>query len=187
VARDARPWREDQTWWVVGIEGVVVLLAGIFALVQPENAAGVIRQLLAIVLLIVSAGQIIEGFRFRGSPAAPWATLRGGVGITVAALTLISPLSQYIQADGSRQLLGLGLLAYGVLGVVGALAVSGERRYRWGALGGDILALVLGFLALTQQPGETGTLRLISGVLVVGGIALLVLAYVMCQRGPGEG
>ena len=31
VAREARPWREDQSWWVVGIEGLVVLLVGIYA------------------------------------------------------------------------------------------------------------------------------------------------------------
>ena len=117
----------------IGIEGLVVLLVGIYAAVQPENAAGIMRQLIAFVLLIVSAGRIIEGFRFRTSAAAPWATLRGGVGITVAALTLLSPLSQYIQGDGSRQILGLGLLAYGALGVIGSLAASGERRYRWGS------------------------------------------------------
>ena len=37
-----------------------------------------------------------------------------------------------------------------------ALAVSGERRYRWGALAGDVLAIVLGFLTFTREPGETG-------------------------------
>ena len=186
VVREARPWRENQTWWVVGVEGLVVLLIGGFALAQPDNAAGMIRQLIAFVLLVVSAGQIIEGFRFRGAAAAPWATLRGGVGITVAALTLISPLSQFIQSDGSRQILGLGLLAYGILGVVGALAVSGERRYRWGALAGDVLAIVLGFLAFTRQPGETANLQFISGVLIIGGVVLLILAFMIWRRGPIE-
>ena len=186
VARGARPWRENQSWWVVGVEGLLVFLVGIFALAQPENAAGIIRQLIAFVLLIVSAGQVIEGFRFRGAAAAPWATLRGGVGITVAALTLLSPLSQFIESSGSRQLLGLGLLAYGILGVVAALAVSGERRYRWGALGGDLLAIVLGFLTLTREPGETSNLQLISGVLTIGGIVLLILAFMIWQRDRRE-
>ena len=144
---------------------MVVLLIGIYALVQPENAAGIMRQLIAVVLLIVSAGRIIEGFRFRTSAAAPWATLRGGVGITVAALTLLSPLSQYIQGDGSRQILGLGLLAYGALGIIGAIAVSGERRYRWGAIAGDVLAIVLGLLTLTREPGELAGGQLFAWVL----------------------
>ncbi len=155
-------------------------------LVQPENAAGIMRQLIAFVLLIVSAGRIIEGFRFRTSAAAPWATLRGGVGITVAALTLLSPLSQYIQGDGSRQILGLGLLAYGALGVIGSLAASGERRYRWGALAGDVLAIVLGFLTLTRETGELANGRLFTGVLIVGGVALLVLAYMIRSRTVSE-
>jgi len=186
VARGARPWRENQSWWVVGVEGLLVFLVGIFALAQPENAAGIIRQLIAFVLLIVSAGQVIEGFRFRGAAAAPWATLRGGVGITVAALTLVSPLSQFIESNGSRQLLGLGLLAYGLLGVVAALAVSGERRYRWGALGGDVLAIVLGFLTFTREPGETSNLQLISGLLIIGGIVLIILAFMIWQRDRRE-
>ena len=186
VAREARPWREDQNWWVVGVEGLVVLLVGIYALVQPENAAGIMRQLIAFVLLIVSAGRIIEGFRFRTSAAAPWATLRGGVGITVAALTLLSPLSQYIQGDGSRQILGVGLLAYGVLGIIGSLAVSGERRYRWGALAGDVLAVVLGLLTLTREPGELAGGQVFTWVLIAGGAALLVLAFVIRSRVPSE-
>jgi len=170
----------------VGIEGLVVLLVGIYAAVQPENAAGIMRQLIAFVLLVVSAGRIIEGFRSRTSAAAPWATLRGGVGITVAALTLLSPLSQYIQGDGSRQILGLGLLAYGALGVIGSLAASGERRYRWGALAGDVLAIVLGFLTLTRETGELANGRLFTGVLIVGGVALLVLAFMIRNRMTSE-
>jgi uncharacterized membrane protein HdeD (DUF308 family) len=96
-------------------------------------------------------------------------------------------LSQFIQPEGSRHILGLGLLAYGVIGVIGARAVSGERRYRWGALAVDLLAIVLGCLTVTRQPGETGNLQLICGILVVGGVALLVRAYVMWQRGPRAG
>jgi uncharacterized membrane protein HdeD (DUF308 family) len=186
VAREARPWRENQSWWIVGIEGLLVLLVGLFVALQPENAAGIVRQLIAFVLLIVSVGRIIEGFKFRTSPAAPWATLRGGVGITVAALTLLSPLSQYIQGDGSRQILGLGLLAYGILGVIGALAVSGDRRYQWGALGGDVLAIVLGFLTLTRDAGEMVSGRLITGVFIVGGVALLVLAFMVRNQAASE-
>ena len=96
-------------------------------------------------------------------------------------------MSQFIQPEGSRHILGLGLLPYGAIGVIGARAVSGERRYRWGALAVDLLAIVLGCLTVTRQPGETGNLQLICGILVVGGVALLVLAYVMWQRGPRAG
>ena len=57
--------------------GVVVLLVGIYALVQPENAAGIMRQLIAFVLLVVSAGRIIEGSdsahpRRRHGPPPRW-------------------------------------------------------------------------------------------------------------------
>ena len=74
----------------------------------------------------------------------------------------------------------------GLLGVIGSLAVSGERRYRWGALAGDVLAIVLGFLTFTREPGELANGRLFTGVLIVGGVALLVLAFMIRSRTASE-
>ena len=78
------------------------------------------------------------------------------------------------------------MLAYGVLGIIGSLAVSGERRYRWGALAGDVLAVVLGLLTLTREPGELAGGQVFTWVLIAGGAALLVLAFVIRSRVPSE-
>lgn len=187
LAREARPWRAGQSWGVIGIEGLVALTIGIYAVFQTEDAAGIIRQLIALVLLAVSVGQIVEGFRFRASGVAPWATLRGGVGTTFAALTLLSPLSQYIQGDGSRQLLALGLIAYGVLGIVAVLVASNERDLHAGALVSDVLALVLGFLTFTRQPGEADNVHLFGWAMLLGGVVLLAFAYIIRKRQSREG
>jgi uncharacterized membrane protein HdeD (DUF308 family) len=182
MAWGARPWRSGQSWLVVGIEGIVALLIGIYTLLQPEAAAGIIRQLIAVVLLVVSAGQIIAGFRAEGSSSAPWATLRGGVGASAALLVLLSLLSTFVPNDGARQILGLGLLAYGVLGIVEAVMSREERELRWGALAGDAMVIVVGFLMLSQSSGDTGSTQLIGWVLVIGGVALLGFTYLLWSR-----
>ena len=155
---------------------------GIYAAVQPENAAGIMRQLIAFVLLVVSAGRIIEGFRSRTSAAAPWATLRGGVGITVAALTLLSPLSQYIQSDGSRQILGLGLLAYGSWESSGRSPCQESADIDGARLPATCWRSCSVSSRSPESPARLANGRLFTGVLIVGGVALLVLAFMIRNR-----
>jgi hypothetical protein len=40
-------WYQGVTWWVVGIEGAVVTLAGLCMIVAPDSARDIVRQLLA--------------------------------------------------------------------------------------------------------------------------------------------
>ena len=117
VTRQSSPWKAWQNWWMVGVQGIIALAIGVFMLANPTGASDVIRFLIALVLLLASLGQIVDGFRDRG-PSSPWETLRGGIGVTVAVLTLLSAGSDYVEDDGARQMLAIGLLAYGVLGIV---------------------------------------------------------------------
>ena len=50
-----------------------------------------------------------------------------------------------------------------------------------------MLAIVLGFLLLTREPGELANVRLFTWVLIIGGVALLVLAFVIRQRDAERG
>ena len=182
IARQATPWRSGQSWLVVAIEGVVALLIGLYTILQPDMATGIIRQLIAVVLLVASAGQIVDGFRFRASPLAPWAALRGGVGATAALLVLLSLLSTFIPGEGARQILAVGLLAYGAIGIVAAVASRDERALRWGSLIGDAMVIVVGLLLLTREAGDTSSTRFIGWALIIGGVALLAFAYLLWSR-----
>src|SRR5215212_10749403 len=130
VARQGAPWNVWQSWWTAGIQGIIALAVGVFMLANPTGASDVIRFLIALVLLLDSLGHIVDGFRDRGLASSPWGTLRGGIGVTVATLTLLSAGTYYILDYGARQMLAIGLLAYGMLGIVSLIFTFRASRFR---------------------------------------------------------
>ena len=166
-------WKAGQSWWVVGIQGIIALAIGVFMLANPTGASDVIRFLIALVLLLASLGQIADGFRDRRLSSAPWEALRGGIGVTVAVLTLLSAGSDFVEDDGARQMLAIGLLAYGALGIISLIFTFRSTRFNGAAIIADILAIVLGVLLLRARSGDTSATQLLGAVAAVGGIALL--------------
>jgi uncharacterized membrane protein HdeD (DUF308 family) len=182
MARQTAPWKAGQSWWLVGIEGVIALIIGLYIVYDPDGASDVIRFLIALVLLVVSIEQIVEGFRTSTLPSAPWATLRGGVGATVATLTLLSGWTDAIEPSAARQMLALGLLAYGILGLLTLIFVRGPVQTKIPAIIADVLTIVLGIVLLTADEGDSSGARILGAVAMLGGIALLAYAYVLWSR-----
>ena len=59
------------------------------------------RQLIAGVLLVISALQILGGFRDRTAAATPICLVRGGSGATVGLIVLLEPVSDYLNVERS--------------------------------------------------------------------------------------
>lgn len=173
VARQTTPWRAGQSWWVAGIEGIAALSIGVYVVADPTEASDIIRFLIAVVLLVDSFGHIVDGFRERHIASARWETLRGGIGLTFAVLTLLSAGSDYVEDSGARQMLAIGLLAYGLLGLVSIIFTFRSSGFRIASTITDALTIVLGILLLTARSGDTGGTRLLGLAAIVGGIALL--------------
>ena len=173
LVRQTPLWKAGQRWWVVGVQGIIALAVGVFMLANPTGASDVIRFLIALVLLLDSLGHIVDGFRERRQPSAPWEALRGGIGVTVAVLTLLSAGSNYVRDDGARQMLAIGLLVYGVLGIVSVIFTIRSTGFKGGAIIADVLTIALGILLLSARSGDTTGTQLLGAVAAVGGIALL--------------
>lgn len=182
VARQTAPWKAGQSWWVVGVEGIIALVVGVYIVTDPIGASDLIRFLIAVVLLVDSAGHIIDGFRGRGVSSAPWETLRGGIGATVAILTLLSAWSDFVENAGARQMLAIGLLAYGIIGIVSLIFTFRETGFNVAAAIADVLTIVLGILLLTARSGDTGSTRLLGAAAIVGGLALLGYSWYLRGR-----
>jgi len=169
-------------WWLVAIEGIVALLLGIAVIADPVRASYTIRQVIALVLLVVSAGQIVDGFRFRGQAISPWATLRGGIGAAAALLTLLFEWSHAITTTVAREMLALGLLAYGIIGIVALIFTFRDTDFRMAALILDALTVVLGLLLLRADAENVSDVQLLGGAAIIGGVALIIYAYVLWSR-----
>ena len=177
VAQRSVPWKEGQSWWIVAIEGIIALIIGIYIVANPAGASDILRVLIALVLLVVSLGQILEGFRSQSLNNARWATLRGGVGATVAALTLLSEWSAFIDPAGARQILAIGLLAYGILGIVSLIFTMRQTGLKVAMVISDVLTIVLGLLLLFADANDTSGTQLLGAAAIVGGVALLIYCY----------
>ena len=70
-------------------------------------------------------------------------------------------------------MLAVGLLAYGVLGVISLIFTSRSTGFNGGVIIADVLAIVLGVLLLRARSGDTSATQLLGAVAAVGGIALL--------------
>jgi uncharacterized membrane protein HdeD (DUF308 family) len=186
VARQTAPWKPSQSWWLVGIEGIAALIIGIYVVAMPAAASDIIRILIAAALLVLSLGQIVEGFRFRTAPAAPWAILRGGLGASGALLTLLASYwaswQSAIEPAAARQILALGLLAYGVIGIISLLFTFRSREITIAALITDLLAVALGVVLLMAEADDTRGTQLLGVAGIVGGVALLIYAYMLWNR-----
>ena len=185
LVQQTAPWKPGQSWSVVGVQGIIALAVGVFMLANPAGASDVIRFLIALVLLLVSLGQIVDGFRDPRQSSSPWETLRGGIGITVAVLTLLSAGSDYVEDDGARQMLAIGLLAYGILGIVSLIPTFRETGFKGAAIIADVLTIVLGILLLSARSGDTSGTQLLGAVAAVGGIALLGYSWYLRGK-PGR-
>lgn len=179
VARHSAPWKPSQNPWVVGIEGIAALVIGIYVVGFPVDANDVIRVLIAVALLLASAGRIVEGFRFWNQRWSPWATLGGGAGAMAAALTLLSTYSLFIEPAGARQMLAVGLLTFGVIELFALLFTFRSNGFSIAAFIIDALAIALGILLLQVQANDTSGTRLLGIAAIIGGVALLLYAYIL--------
>lgn len=170
---------ESSPWWVTLAEGVVLALMGLFVLVSPGGAGGILLQVIALVLLVQSVLQVIGSLRGSASRDEQWSLLQAGVGATIGALVVIDGwFRDYLTIDAARGILGIGLLAFAVLGLLRAF-LGGDRPEGWvpPVVNAALLA-VLALLLLTTQ-GEAGLdrLRLIGAIALIGGVVVAFLAW----------
>ena len=184
MARDHAPWRASTPWWVTGIEAVVLILVGLFLLLQPASAAGLIIQIIAVILLIESLLHLIAELRLPRGEANPWVTLQAGIGATVGVrLVLRDWILPAIDGESARNILGFGLIAYAIVGALGALLVRDEGEAWLRPIVNSLLLVILAILLLTS--GDTNAvdrLALLGWVALIGGVAFLFLAWRAYKR-----
>jgi len=170
------PWKQDVPPWITVLEGLVPLLIGIFLVIRTDTAESIVHYLLGAALLIASLLELYAGFKEvkLDGGMAPWRLVRGGAGVAVAVLVLIAPWTEAITQETARLILGWGLVAFGLIGVLGLIFSGMLGKVGWSTLLLNILTGVLGATLLYNQfYNETGQAITISGTKILGWVAIL--------------
>lgn len=175
--------RPHPRYWVPVIEGVVALALGIYVVLFPADAPVIVRSIIAAALLVLSFVQIFEGFRFWNRPVSPWATLGGGVGATAAAFTLLGDWAPGFAAAAARQMLAIGLAAFGIIGLVSLIFTLRSTGFKVASLIIDVLAIVLGVFLYLAEEQNVERIKYLGLAAMLGGAVLLIYGYYLWSRG----
>jgi uncharacterized membrane protein HdeD (DUF308 family) len=155
----------DTPWWVVFLEGIIAIIAGLFLLYQPVTTTILLIQILGIFWLAEGIVSVIGALVF--SYNRWWKLLSGILSIIAGVVILTYPIySSFI-------VLALFVIFIGVWAIV-----TGAVKLVWGLKGGGwgvgilgILTIILGLLLLTNSLAGVLVLPWIFGFfLIIGGL-----------------
>ncbi|MCL4857822.1 MAG: hypothetical protein KJZ93_00380 [Caldilineaceae bacterium] len=173
-----RPWRQGMAWWVVLIEGLIVLGIGIYVLTQPVAGAQIV-VLLAAFLLIISVERAINGFREIIPPAIlAERMLRAGIGLTVGLIIVFNNWQNFMNPPAPVVILSLGWLLTGAVGIWEWVTGRQDLGLGLGALIIPAISALFGLLMLGSRLALGGVVLQAIGILaVVAGVALFGYSY----------
>ena len=163
-------------WRLFLIEGIVLFILGLLAIIVPPIATIAVEVLIGWLLLMSGIVGLIATLRMRGSPGFAWSLISAILGI-VAGIVLVGwPLSGALSLT---MILTVFLVLEGVISILYALAHRRELSGRWGImLFSGLIDLFLAGIIFAGLPGTAAwAIGLLVGVnLVFGGYAIIAMA-----------
>ena len=178
LMRKGAPWRKGIPWWLIAIEGLVIIGIGAYMIWESDSADHVARQLVAAILLVSAASNVLEAWRAPSSSSAVLQATRGGIGLAVGTIVVLANWSDYLANEAERLILGIGLIAYAAFGIA-AIAYAFKAKESQANAGPITAALTLayGIILLTggQETSES-RIQWLGGIAIVIGVALIIFA-----------
>jgi uncharacterized membrane protein HdeD (DUF308 family) len=163
-------------WVLFLVEGIVLVVLGLIAIVLPPIATLAVEILLGWLFLISGVMGLITTFWMRQAPGFWWALLSAVLGIAAGIVLLAWPLSGVLS-------LTLVLIVFftieGVASIMYALEHKRELSGRWGfMLASGIVDLILAGVIFAGLPGTAAwAIGVLVGInMVFGGSALIAMA-----------
>ena len=163
-------------WVLFLIEGIVLVILGVLALLAPAIASIAATVFFGWLLLLSGIVGLVTTFRGRQAPGFWWSLLSAAIGIVAGVLLIGWPLLGTLSLTA---VLIAFLFAEGVVTLMYALEHRSALSGRWGwMLASGILDIGLGVLLLIGLPGTAfWALGLLLGIsLIFGGWALIFMA-----------
>jgi uncharacterized membrane protein HdeD (DUF308 family) len=160
----------DTPWWVVFLEGVIAIIAGLFLLYQPVITTILLIQVLGIFWLAGGIVSVIGALVFPGNRW--WKLLSGILSLIAGIVILMYPVySPFI------------VLTLLIIFIGAWVIVTGAVKFAWALKGGGwgmgilgILTIILGLLLLANSLAGILILPWIFGFfLIIGGIGAVIV------------
>ena len=165
-----------QHWVMFLIEGIILMVLGLLAIVLPPVAALAVEILFGWLFLVSGVVGLVTTFWMRQAPGFWWALLSAVLGIGAGIVLLAWPLSGVLS-------LTLVLIVFftieGVASVMYALEHKRELSGRWGwMLSSGVVDLILAAIIFAGLPGTAAwAIGLLVGInMIFGGSALIAMA-----------
>ena len=163
-------------WVLYLVEGIILVVLGLIAIVVPPIATLAVELLFGWLFLLSGVVGLITTFWMRDAPGFWWSLLSAVLGIAAGIVLLVWPLSGVLS-------LTLVLIVFfsieGIASVMYALEHKRELSGRWGfMLASGIIDLIIAAIILFGLPGSAAwALGLLVGInLTFGGAALIAMA-----------
>jgi uncharacterized membrane protein HdeD (DUF308 family) len=163
-------------WRLFLIEGIVLFILGLLAIIVPPIATIAVEVLIGWLLLMSGIVGLIATLRMRGSPGFAWSLISAILGIVAGAVLLGWPLSGALTLT---MILTVFLVLEGVISILYALEHRRRLSGRWGImLFSGVIDLFLAGVIFAGLPGTAAwAIGLLVGVnLVFGGSAIVAMA-----------
>ena len=171
-------------WRVLLIEGIILSLLGLGAIIVPPLAGLFATVFLGWLFLIAGVVGLVATLRAREAPGFAWSLLSAVAALAAGGVLLWNPLQGLVT-------LTLVLIAFfvvdGIFIIALAIAHRSDLSGRWGwMMANGVIDLVLAAIIISGLPGAfVWALGLLVGIdLVFGGSALIAMAL-DARRSPG--
>jgi uncharacterized membrane protein HdeD (DUF308 family) len=163
-------------WVLFLVEGVILVILGVLAIVIPPIATLAVTILIGWLFIVSGIVGLITTFMARQAPGFWWSLLSAVVAIVAGVLLLVWPLSGVLTLT---LLLIVFFTIEGVLTIMYALEHKKELSGRWGwMLASGIIDLILAAIILAGLPGTAAwAIGLLVGInLLFGGVSMIAMA-----------
>jgi uncharacterized membrane protein HdeD (DUF308 family) len=163
-------------WRLFLIEGIVLFILGLLAIIVPPIATIAVEVLIGWLLLMSGIVGLIATLRMRGAPGFAWSLISAILGIVAGIVLLVWPLSGALTLT---MILTVFLVLEGVISILYALEHRRGLSGRWGImLFSGVIDLFLAGIIFAGLPGTAAwAIGLLVGVnLVFGGYAIIAMA-----------
>ncbi len=171
-------------WWLVLLRGILIVLLGIYALVQPGMTLVAFTQVLGAFVLIDGVIALIEGVLGR-TESRIWTMTRGVLGILVGLFVFAHPAIVGVIAAATIVLIvGLQTIATGVLEIFVAIRARKEVEGEgWLILGGVLAVVFGGILMIAPFASSLVLIRILGTFAILFGITLITTSFRMRKLG----